>query len=98
MSSPGQFSLLVLVLTNRWSRNFSTIDSLKENYSITLCVCWQTWIKESQPLFDARAPFIALRIWQWLETCPPLWICRGLPGVLGEFSQQALQVMIAEDV
>ena len=68
-------------------------DSLKENSPTSLCIWWQTLIKESQPISDAFFHFFNNLGWsRILGLKPPFWICHYLPGVLGEFSRQAWQV------
>ena len=73
--------------------NFSTIDSLKENSPTTLCIWWQTLIKESQPISDAFFHFFKNFGWsRILGLAPSFWIWHYLPGVLSEFTGQAWQV------
>ena len=68
-------------------------DSSKEISPTSLCIWWQTLIKESQPLSDAFFHFFKNLGWsRILGLTPPFWICHYLPGVLGEFSRQAWQV------
>ena len=68
-------------------------DCFKEISPTSLCIWWQTLIKESQPISDAFFHFFKNLGWsRILGLTPPFWICHYLPGVLGEFFRQAWQV------
>ena len=78
------------------SIGYALNNSLKEISPTSLCIWWQTLIKESQPISDAFFHFFKNLGWsRILGLTPPFWICHYLPGVLGEFSRQFSK--IAED-